>query len=114
MLKNAGWFTIKDTEISRKNNADGTVCATHRLCLENKELAVRTESQVRVEWSPGAVLENKTYTMEHTTLLASDHSAVILEGYEYLGKKTGGQTVAAILRVGKKTDVRWIKGKKHE
>lgn len=24
--KNAGWFTIKDTEISRKNNADGTVC----------------------------------------------------------------------------------------
>ena len=85
--KNAGWFTIKDTEISRKNNADGTVCATHRLCLENKELAVRTESQVRVEWSPGAVLENKTYTMEHTTLLASDHSAVILEGYEYLVKR---------------------------
>ena len=68
-------------------NADGTVCATHRLCLENKELAVRTESQVRVEWSPGAVLENKTYTMEHTTLLASDHSAVILEGYEYLVKR---------------------------
>ena len=85
--KNAGWVTIKDTEISRKNNADGTVCATHRLCLENKELAVRTESQVRVEWSPGAVLENKTYTMEHTTLLASDHSAVILEGYEYLVKR---------------------------
>lgn len=85
--KNAGWFTIKDTEISRKNNADGTVCATHRLCLENKELAVRTESQVRVEWSPSAVLENKTYTMEHTTLLASDHSAVILEGYEYLVKR---------------------------
>ena len=78
---------VENTEISRKNNADGTVCATHRLCLENKELAVRTESQVRVEWSPGAVLENKTYTMEHTTLLASDHSAVILEGYEYLVKR---------------------------
>lgn len=83
------WLVYNKRYRNFKKKSTQTVqsAATHRLCLENKELAVRTESQVRVEWSPGAVLENKTYTMEHTTLLASDHSAVILEGYEYLVKR---------------------------
>lgn len=85
--KNAGWFRINDTEISKESSIDGKTVVLHRLSLDNEEMQVHTESVVSVKYQKGAVLENKTYTTKHTNLLASDHSAIILEGYEYLLKR---------------------------
>lgn len=84
--KNAGWFVINDTVISKESSEDGKQCVLHRLSLDNEEMCVHTESVVSVSWRQ-AVIENRIYTVNQTKLLASDHSAIILEGYEYLSKR---------------------------
>lgn len=85
------WFDIRDEMLGQSQAEDGMMQEEHKLMLTNGSGSVCTESLVTITWKPDAFLPNKTYRTKQTHLLASDHSAIVLEGYHYLCGRLAGR-----------------------
>lgn len=83
------WFDICDEQLDKKEEA-GICHEHHKLTLTNASGTVQTETWIDITWRANAILKNKTYCVETTKLLASDHGAVILEGYHYVLDRLAG------------------------
>lgn len=80
----SGWFDISDELLEEKESENGLCYEKHRLILNCNSNNVRTETTVGVKWNGDAVLQNKNYYVEDTSMLAADHGAIVLEGYHYI------------------------------
>ncbi len=79
----SGWFTIKDIIVSGVCK-DGVKKDSHKLMLHNEESGLWISADVEINTRMDTILRQKNYNVVDGGQLASDHAAIILEGYHYV------------------------------
>lgn len=80
--RDSGWFEIQDILLSADSDS-AFRRERHRLLLQQPEKGITTSSMVLVSSRINSILPERQYHVLETELLASDHGAIILEGYHY-------------------------------
>lgn len=80
--RDSAWFEIRDLLLETADNKEFRT-ERHRLVLHQPERSVTTDTEVVVTSRRGSILPDRRYQVAKTDLLASDHGAIILEGYHY-------------------------------
>lgn len=84
--KDAAWFEIEDILIRRLNMGESTR-EEHRVSLMDIKTGNNPTAIVSKEYNNNAILDNVEYDVCNRNMLAADHGAIILEGYEYVSRK---------------------------
>lgn len=86
--REAGWFDIQ-TELLDERCCEGYKVSSRRLVLTSSENGVTTSTDVTVKERINGILPQTAYKVTDTRLLAADHGAIILEGYDFVKKFCG-------------------------
>lgn len=81
--KDVAWFALSDMVVSGVCK-DGIKKDTHKLMLHSEEKNIWIGADVEVSTRMGTILPQKHYKVIASNKLASDHGAIILEGYHYV------------------------------
>lgn len=86
--RDTGWFDISDVREDIFIDENGIIHDKHCLTLtKSDDSSVVTTSHIEITYKKNAILKNVHYKVLDTQLLAADHGAVVLEGYQYVCKK---------------------------
>lgn len=82
----SGWFDISIEKIDQSEDPEkpGLSHELYKMILSDANSGVTTKTIIDVTERTHSILKNRTYTVKETNLLAADHGAIILEGYQYL------------------------------
>lgn len=92
----SGWFEISDEcieEFTKPSEVEGVQLKheIHRLVLTEPVRNIVADAVIEITSRIDSILENKTYQVKETNLVAADHGAIILEGYHYLMNRLNRQ-----------------------
>ncbi len=92
--EDSGWFRVEDDFDGNVSVQDGIVTEIHNVSLiQDAPSTLQLHSVIEVTYRKDAILQEKTYRVTASDLVAADHGAIILEGYHFVKDKLNGVRV---------------------